>query len=451
MADTKKTVYVCNVCGYESSKWNGKCPGCDNWNTFEEEVRENKPIKRSSVRELTPPAAVSLDEIEINTPNQRMLTGLSELDRVFGGGIVIGSVSLIGGDPGIGKSTILLQLCHQLSDKNILYISGEESLSQLKLRANRLNIKNSGLKFLTQTEIEKITSVLNKENPQVVIIDSIQTMYSSQLSSIPGSVSQIKECALRLTEYAKANDITMFFVGHINKEGSIAGPKILEHMVDVVLYFEGDQNLSNRILRAVKNRFGSTNEIGVFDMTSEGLVCVANPSEALISGKPQNVPGSCTVAVMEGSRPLLSEVQALLVSAPYGNPRRTTNGIDPNRAAMLLAIIEKRAGLKVSLCDAFINVIGGLRFTEPSGDLAVVLAITSSYLDKPISDGLIAIGEVGLAGELRTVPYIENRIDEAMRLGFKTFIVPSHANVKKRDNIRIVSCKNIAEAIDAAI
>ncbi len=451
MAETKKTVYVCNMCGFVSPKWNGKCPGCGEWNTMDEEIRENKPVKRASLRDdynISTP--VKLDEIEV-ADSHRMVTGLSELDRVFGGGIVKGSVSLIGGDPGIGKSTILLQLCQCLSNTKILYISGEESLSQLKLRAKRLGVHSDNLKLLTQTEISKIMTVIDKESPEIVIIDSIQTTYSAEISSIPGSISQLKECALRLTDYAKSKDITMMFVGHINKEGSIAGPKVLEHMVDVVLYFEGDKNLSCRILRAVKNRYGSTNEIGIFDMTSNGLECVENPSISLLSGKPTNVPGSCTVAIMEGSRPILSEVQALLLQVPYGNPRRTSNGIDPNRAAMLLAVIEKRAGLRVSSCDTFINVIGGLRFTEPSGDVAIVLSIASSFLDKPVHEGLTAVGEVGLAGELRSVPYIENRIDEAVRLGYKEFIVPHSATIKKRDGVKITACKNIAEAIDSAI
>ncbi len=451
MAEVKKTVFICSTCGFESPKWNGRCPGCGEWNTMEEEVRETKSVKRVSNRdEYNVSKPVKLDEIEV-TDSHRMITGLTELDRVFGGGIVKGSVSLIGGDPGIGKSTILLQLCQCLTNTKILYISGEESLSQLKLRAKRLDVHSDNLKLLTQTEISKIMSVIEKELPEIVIIDSIQTTYSSEISSIPGSISQLKECALQLTDFAKTKDITMIFVGHINKEGSIAGPKVLEHMVDVVLYFEGDKNLSCRILRAVKNRFGSTNEIGIFDMTSKGLECVENPSVSLLSGKPSNVSGSCTVAMMEGSRPILSEVQALLLQVPYGNPRRTANGIDPNRAAMLLAVIEKRAGLRVSSCDTFINVIGGLRFTEPSGDVAIVLSIASSFLDKPVHEGLIAVGEVGLAGELRSVPYIENRIDEAVRLGYKEFIVPHSANVKMRQGVKIISCKNIAEAIDAAI
>ncbi len=448
-----KSLYVCSECGYESLQWYGKCPGCGAWNTLEEELREpEKKVKRADLRSNDGfSSAVSVKDIAF-TDSERMTTGLSELDRVFGGGIVRGSVSLIGGDPGIGKSTLLLQLCEYLSSYKILYISGEESLSQLKLRANRLGVKSNNLYFSTLTEVDKIVNLIGKESPKIVIIDSIQTIYTSDISSIPGSISQIKETALQLTDYSKTNDITTFFVGHINKDGAIAGPKVLEHMVDVVLYFEGDKNTSNRILRAIKNRFGSTNEIGIFDMTSQGLNEVKNPSSVLLAGRPENVSGTCVATILEGTRPILTEIQALLVKSSYAAPRRTASGIDINRAAMLLAVLEKRAGLKVSMEDVFLNSVGGLRLTETAVDLAICIAMASSLLDRSVKSNMVAIGEVGLAGEIRTVSCIEDRINEAVRLGFTDFIVSKHNKFKiSNPDINIIKVGSIAEAIDAAL
>ncbi len=454
MAEGKvKTVYVCNKCAYESIQWYGKCPGCGSWNTLEEEVRQpDKKIKRTDSRKDSENMrAIPVKDITF-TDAERMNTGRCELDRVFGGGVVKGSVSLIGGDPGIGKSTLLLQICEYLKQYKVLYISGEESLAQLKLRANRLGVKSDNLFFSTLTEVDKIIALLEKEKPQIAIIDSIQTVYSSEISSIPGSISQIKETALRLTDFSKSNNITTFFVGHINKDGAIAGPKVLEHMVDVVLYFEGDRNTSNRILRAIKNRFGSTNEIGIFDMTMEGLCEVKNPSSVLLSGRPENVSGTCVTTILEGTRPILTEIQALLVRSSYAAPRRTASGIDINRAAMLLAVIEKRAGLKVSMEDVFLNAVGGLRLTETAVDLAICIAMASSLLDRSVKPNLVAIGEVGLAGEIRAVSCIEDRINEAARLGFTHFIVSKHNKINiSNPDITISKVENIAQAIDVAL
>jgi len=456
MAEKTKSIYVCNECGYESLKWYGKCPGCDSWNTLIEELRipeKEKKIKRETSRIHTDDTtSINVNEICF-TDDIRYNTGLSELNRVFGGGIVRGSVSLIGGDPGIGKSTLLLQICEFLGDNlKILYVSGEESLSQLKLRAKRLSVKSKNLFLLAHTNIEKITDIIDKDKPDIVMIDSIQTLYSPDISSIPGSVSQIKECALRLTDIAKSKDITVILVGHINKEGAIAGPKVLEHMVDTVLYFEGDRNQIYRILRASKNRFGSTNEIGIFEMSDSGLIEVLNPSSMLLAGRPSNVSGTCVVSILEGTRPILAEVQSLLIQTNYGMPKRTANGIDQNRVSMLLAVLEKRAGLRISTCDVFVNVIGGLKLFEPSSDLAVCLSMASSFLNKPIDDTLVSIGEIGLGGEVRSVSSVESRILEAKRLGFKKFIIPHYNKIEKPiEDIEILPVKHIAEAIDIAL
>ncbi|MDP4152271.1 MAG: DNA repair protein RadA [Bacillota bacterium] len=454
MSEKTKSVFVCSECGYESLRWYGKCPGCESWNTLTEEIRtpeKEKKIKRETARGSTIQHSVSVNEISF-TDNIRFDTGLSELNRVLGGGAVKGSVTLIGGDPGIGKSTLLLQICEFLGNScKILYISGEESLGQLKLRAHRLGVTSDNLFLLAQTNIEHITDTISKDKPDIVIVDSIQTVYSPEISAIPGSISQIRECSLRLTDLAKSTDLTVFLVGHINKEGAIAGPKVLEHMVDTVLYFEGDKNQSYRILRSSKNRFGSTNEIGVFDMETDGLKEVVNPSLMLLSGRPQNVPGTCVVSVLEGTRPILAEIQALLVQTNYGMPRRTATGIDQNRVSMLLAVLEKRAGLRISTCDVFVNVIGGLRLFEPSSDLAVCLSMASSFFDRPVDDTLVSIGEIGLAGEVRSVSGLESRISEATRLGFKRFIVPKFNKLPPIDGVEIFQVKNIAEAIEIAL
>ncbi len=452
---SKKTHYVCSECGYESAKWYGRCPACNNWNCLVEESRVPQiPSALGGRTSLAVPAARAVPVGELSfSDEQRFGTGLSEFDRVLGGGLVGGSVVLIGGDPGIGKSTLLLQVCEYLGrGSRVLYISGEESPNQIKLRARRLGVASQNLLILTETDIDNILSAVEQEKPEIVIVDSIQTVHNEALSSIPGSVAQIRECTQRLTQVAKTRGIAFFLVGHVNKEGSIAGPKVLEHMVDAVLYFEGDNNLTYRILRAAKNRFGSTNEIGIFEMAENGLAEVENPSLMLLSGKPKNVSGTCAVSVMEGTRPIFAEVQALVAGVSYGNPRRTTSGVDYNRAAMLLAVLEKRAGYKLSACDAYINVIGGLRLTEPSSDLAVVLAVASSYKDVPIDDGLVAVGEVGLAGELRSVRGAESRILEAKRLGFARFILPWHSRPQKAiPGIELFPVKNIVEAINVIL
>lgn len=451
-----KTVFVCNACGFQTTKWYGKCPGCEEWNTLEETVeREEKSANRytSFGRDSAPAAeAVSIRDLTISD-EIRYKTGIMELDRVFGGGVVKGSVILLGGDPGIGKSTILLQICEQLGKGGkILYISGEESLGQLKLRAERLEVNSDNLYLLAETDVDTVLATVEKEKPIAVIIDSIQTMQSRELSAIPGSVSQIKECANCIISMAKTKNITTFLVGHVNKEGTIAGPKVLEHMVDTVLYFEGDGNLNYRLLRSAKNRFGSTNEIGLFEMRDNGLAEVENPSKMLLSGKPEHVSGTCAICVMEGTRPIFAEVQALITKTVYGTPQRTVSGMDRNRVSMLLAVLEKRLMMNVSGCDAFVNVIGGLRLGEPSSDVAAVIAIASSYQDKPVSDDLVAIGEVGLAGELRSVRGIELRIAEAKRLGFSRVIIPYHNKLSRPfEGIEVLPVKNIGEAIALAL
>lgn len=446
-----KSVFICSECGYESPKWYGKCPSCNNWNTMNEEVvpkaEASSMLKRQSV--YTKP--VSITEIS-TTDEHRYVTGISELDRVLGGGIVKGSLILLGGDPGIGKSTILLQICRQLTKElKILYVSGEESKRQLKLRAARLCAENDNLLVLTETDAQVVAEVIREDKPDIVMIDSIQTMSISELSSSPGSVTQVRECTNYLMRVAKGLDIPMFIVGHVNKEGSIAGPKVLEHIVDAVLYFEGDKQMSYRILRAVKNRFGSTNEIGVFQMSENGLEEVQNPSMMLLSGRPKNVSGTCVACTMEGTRPILAEVQGLVSASPFGNPRRMSTGFDYSRMSLIVAVLEKRAGYYFSNTDVYINVVGGLRLDEPATDLAVAMALISSLKDTPISDNAIAFGEIGLAGEIRSVSHAQERINEASRLGFNRIIIPFNnmKNVKAPIDIQLIGVKNIREAFDA--
>ena len=453
-----KTMFYCTECGNETAKWAGKCPACGAWNTIVEQPEKPKFLSKSagkatqsaglSVRRACPVTDLESDE-EIRFP-----TGMGELDRVLGGGAVKGSLVLVGGAPGIGKSTLMLQICSKLCEfSKVLYVSGEESEHQLKLRAKRLRVDGRDLFVLSETSLGDLVESVTTEQPDVLIVDSIQTLYNDALDSPAGSVSQVKDCTMALMQLAKGQGITVFVIGHVNKEGSIAGPKVLEHMVDCVLYFEGDQHTSYRILRAAKNRFGATNEIGVFEMRDEGLVEVENPSEMLLSGRPDDAPGTCVACVMEGVRPVLAEIQALLVTSAGGNPRRTSNGFDYNRAAMLLAVLEKRGGLKVSACDAYLNIIGGLSLDEPAADLAAILALASSYLDRPIPNDLVAIGEVGLTGELRTVNQLAQRISEVHRLGFRQCLIPAHRaeTLSAPDGLRLIPAHNIGEAIRAAL
>lgn len=446
-----KSVYICSECGYESPKWYGKCPSCGNWNTMNEEVISKTDTPAALKRQAVYTKPVSITEIS-TTDEHRYITGISELDRVLGGGIVKGSLILLGGDPGIGKSTILLQICKRLTESlKILYVSGEESKRQLKLRAARLDAENDNLMVLTETDAQVVAEVIREDKPDLVMIDSIQTMSISELSSSPGSVTQVRECTNFLMRVAKSLDIPMFIVGHVNKEGSIAGPKVLEHIVDAVLYFEGDKQMSYRILRAVKNRFGSTNEIGVFQMSENGLEEVQNPSMMLLSGRPKNVSGTCVACTMEGTRPILAEVQGLVSASAFGNPRRMATGFDYSRMSLIVAVLEKRAGYYFSNTDVYINVIGGLRLDEPATDLAVAMALISSLKDMPIAENSIAFGEIGLAGEIRSVSHTQERVNEASRLGFNRIIIPYNnlKNVKNPEDVQIIGVKNIREAFDA--
>ncbi|MBQ3050110.1 MAG: DNA repair protein RadA [Oscillospiraceae bacterium] len=456
MATAKqKVIYVCTECGYESAKWNGKCPECGEWNTFSEEVREQtKPAaagKNSYAAALVSDQdAVPIDDIDI-TDELRYDVGISELNRVLGGGLVKGSAVLLGGDPGIGKSTLLLQVCGKLCGKmKVLYISGEESRTQIKLRAKRLGVGGQNLLVANKTDLSAVLALVDNIKPDVVMVDSIQTISSEAISSSPGSVSQVKECALMITRQAKMAGIPVILVGHVNKDGGIAGPKVLEHIVDTVLHFEGDRNYAYRVLRAEKNRFGSTNEIGLFEMRSGGLVDVENPSQALLSERPHGVSGNCVCCTMEGSRPILAEVQALVTKTGFGQPRRTSTGFDFNRTALIIAVIEKRIGYFLGGMDTYINVVGGLRLDEPACDLPVALAVLSGLTDTVISDRLIAFGEIGLAGELRSVSNVEARVHEAIRQGFDCCILPEQCvrvlpeNLKKR--IRLFGVKNLYEA-----
>ena len=447
-----KSVYICSECGYESPKWYGKCPSCGEWNTMNEEIKESVKASAAS-RTHTSAYAPPVNIREISTSDEiRYKTGSAELDRVMGGGIVKGSLILLGGDPGIGKSTILLQICEHLGRSlRILYVSGEESKRQLKLRAERLGVDSDNLFILTQTDVELVCETIRQDKPDLVMIDSIQTMSLSELNSSPGSVTQVRESTNCFMRTAKSMDIPMIVVGHVNKEGSIAGPKVLEHVVDAVLHFEGDRQMSYRILRAVKNRYGSTNEIGVFEMTDEGLREVENPSLMLISGRPKNVSGTCIACAMEGTRPILAEIQALAASTGFGNPRRMCTGFDYNRMNMIIAVLEKRAGYYFTNTDAYINVVGGLRLDETAVDLAVAIALISSLKDVPVNENAIAFGEIGLAGEIRSVSHVQQRINEAVRLGFTKIIVPSHnhKDITKIYGAEIVPVKNVRQAFEA--
>ena len=452
MANKKKTVYVCSECGHESANWSGKCPACGTWNTMKELNLDSRPAAKGSGSGAFRPKPKKMSQLDTEE-EIRFATGISEFDRVLGGGAVLGSLNLVGGAPGIGKSTLLLQMCASLEPgRRILYVTAEESERQLKLRAQRLEVNNEELYVLAETELESVLAAVEDIEPDILILDSIQTVASSEVDSAPGSVTQVRECTMKLMRLAKERGITVFVVGHITKEGCIAGPKVLEHMVDCVLYFEGERSTSFRILRAAKNRFGSTNEIGVFEMNEEGLRCVENPSELLHSGRPANSPGTCVACVIEGTRPILAEVQALVTPSNY-NAARRSNGIDYNRAAMLLAVLEKRGGLPVGSCDAYINVVGGLTLEEPAADLATVLAAASSYLDRPLGADLAAIGEIGLAGEIRSVGGLNQRLSEIGRLGFTRCVIPAHIRQEIRcpEGLQLIRVKNIGEAVGAVM
>lgn len=452
-----KSVFVCSECGFESAKWNGICPSCSQGNTMVEELRDSSFQKKGTIPKFDSSKISQVSINSINTDEEtHYSTGFKELDRVFGSGIVKGSLSLLGGTPGIGKSTLLLQICKHL-DKSlkILYVSGEESKRQIKMRASRLGIQNENLFLMTETNINLVASEAEFTHPDLLIIDSIQTMSSPDSSSIPGSVSQVKECTNVLLKLSKSLDITIIVVGHVNKDGAIAGPKVLEHMVDCVLYFEGDNQTSYRVLRTVKNRHGSTNEIGVFCMDKEGLKEIENPSEMLLAGKPEGVSGICVACVMEGTRPILTEVQGLVTSTNFGNPRRMSTGFDYNRMALILAVLEKRAGYYFSSVDTYINVVGGIKLEEPAADLPVAISLVSSLKDEVINGDVTAFGEIGLAGEIRAVSNAELRIKEASKLGFKKCIIP-HPNLnsisnKKDYNIKIVGVRTVRQAVEEAL
>lgn len=447
-----KTVFVCSQCGWESAKWYGKCPSCGEWNTLNEEIAASSSSSGSKTAARAS-SSVKLHEIK-GESSARISTGIGEFDRVLGGGIVQGSLVLISGDPGIGKSTILLQICQFLGQsKKILYVSGEESANQIKLRSDRLGVHTDSLSILAQTDAGTIVETIKSEKPDVVIIDSIQTMNYDECTSSPGSVTQVRECTNIFMHTAKNFGIPVFIVGHVNKDGAIAGPKVLEHIVDTVLYFEGERNNSYRILRSAKNRFGSTNEIGVFEMHSDGLYEVENPSLLMLSGRPKNTSGTCVACIIEGSRPILAEVQGLVTPSGFGNPRRMATGFDYNRMAMLLAVLEKRAGYNFSTMDTYINVVGGLYIDEPSADLTVAMALVSSLKDITIKENVIAFGEIGLAGEIRAVNNCEQRVAESARLGFDKCIIPFH-NYKSlskqlKINSDIIPVRNIREAFKA--
>ena len=454
MLKNKKTVYFCQECGYESSKWMGQCPGCKAWNTFVEETVSTKKSSSSgssSFQNLGKlPEPVRLKDISLSE-DERRLTKIGELDRVLGGGIVPGSLVLVGGDPGIGKSTLLLQVCRNLalSGSNVLYISGEESLRQIKLRAERIGEFNEKLQLLCETNLETIREVIERKKPDTVVIDSIQTMFHEDISSAPGSVSQVRESTNILMQIAKGQGVSIFIVGHVTKEGNVAGPRVLEHMVDTVLYFEGDRHASYRILRAVKNRFGSTNEIGVFEMRSTGLEEVKNPSEFMLNGKPSDTSGSIVACSMEGTRPILVEIQALVCQSNFGIPRRTAVGTDFNRVNLLMAVLEKKVGIHLAACDAYVNIAGGMKMTEPAIDLGISLAVVSSCKDIVIPDSVIAFGEIGLSGEVRAVSMAGQRVAEAKKLGFETVILPEvcRSATEKIKGIKLVYVSWIQDAI----
>lgn len=443
----QKTVFCCTECGNETLKWSGRCPVCGAWDSFKEVKLEKSGGKTAAVRSAKVPKLIS--ELD-NEEELRFSTGIGELDRVLGGGAVKGSIVLVGGAPGIGKSTLLLQLCGLVDEgQKILYVSGEESERQIKMRAQRLGVDGGKIYVIAETGLNEVLSAAERLEPDLVIIDSIQTMFDADVSSAPGSISQVRECTMAIMRQTKDRGYTTFVVGHINKEGSIAGPKVLEHMVDCVLYFEGERSTSFRILRAGKNRFGSTNEIGVFEMADNGLKELQNPSEILLSGRPDAAPGTCVTCVIEGSRPILAEIQALVAPSAYNSGRRSSNGIDYNRATLLLAVLEKRGGMALSGCDAYINVIGGLELDEPSADLATVLAIASSFRDKPLGADLAAVGEVGLSGEVRSINSLNMRLTEISRLGFKRCVIPAHIkdDIKAPQGLELIAVKDIREAI----
>lgn len=449
-----KTIFYCTDCGNEFPKWQGRCPSCGAWNTLEEYVE--KPIAAGKVKASHTGAIRPAQKLcELSGSDEiRFSTGMGELDRVLGGGAVAGSLVLVGGAPGIGKSTLLLQICNSLcADKTVLYVSGEESECQIKMRATRLGVAPERLFVLSETRLSDILESVEATKPDILIVDSIQTLYNENNDSLPGSVSQVKDCTMTMMQLSKTDGITVFVVGHINKDGNIAGPKVLEHMVDCVLYFEGDPNTSYRLLRAAKNRFGSTNEIGVFEMMDRGLVEVPNPSQMLLAGRPEGAPGTCVACVMEGTRPVLAEVQALVTKTTFNVPRRTADGFDFNRAALLLAVAEKRGGMKLSAFDAYVNVIGGLQLDEPAADLPVVLAVASSYRDAVIPADLAAIGEVGLTGEIRSVSQMSQRLGEVSRLGFKKVIIPKSGAEKLEipENLTVYRVRNLREAIEIAL
>lgn len=449
-----RTVFYCTSCGNETPKWVGRCPGCGAWNSLEEHIEKPASIahaKTAQIGSVRKPQRIA----ELDTDSEiRFSTGMGELNRVLGGGLVAGSLVLVSGAPGIGKSTLLLQICNSLCQgRRVLYISGEESERQLKLRAIRLGVSPDELFILSETRLSDVLEAVSEMKPDVLIIDSIQTLYNEENESSPGSVSQVKDCTMSMMHLSKAQGVTVFVVGHINKDGNIAGPKVLEHMVDCVLYFEGDQNTSYRLLRAAKNRFGSTNEIGVFEMMDCGLIEVPNPSQMLLAGRPEGATGTCVSCVMEGTRPVLAEVQALVTKTSFNVPRRTSDGFDYNRAVLLMAVAEKRAGMKLSAFDAYINVIGGLRLDEPGADLPVALAVASSYRDKPIPDDLVAIGEIGLTGEIRSVSHMNQRLQEVARLGFHKCIIPKRGAEKLEipESLTVYQVRNLREAIEVSL
>ena len=458
MAKAKTTAFFCKECGYESSKWLGQCPACRAWNTLVEEPvagtasaagKGRMSSDRGAGRAVAKPALLSEIRLE---QEDRISTGFKELDRVLGDGIVAGSLVLVGGDPGIGKSTLLLQVCRHLAaaGQKVLYISGEESLKQIKMRANRIGTVTGELRFLSETNLERIEAVIDQEKPQIVVIDSIQTMYREEITSAPGSVSQVRESTGVLMQIAKSRGIAIFVVGHVTKEGVVAGPRVLEHMVDTVLYFEGDRHASYRILRGVKNRFGSTNEIGVFEMREEGLVEVENPSEYMLDGRPQEASGAVVSCSLEGTRPILLEVQALVAETNFGMPRRTAAGTDYNRVNLLMAVLEKRSGVQLSSCDAYVNITGGIKIQEPAIDLGIVLAILSSFRNKALNPKMVAFGEVGLSGEVRAVSMAKQRVAEAEKLGFEECVVPyvSLEECKKGSKIRVIGVSSVQDAMD---
>lgn len=457
MAKKMTTVFFCQDCGYESSKWMGQCPGCKQWNTFVEETVSASQKRAGAGTGMGPAGggtaakAVPLNEIALKD-EEKILTHIGELDRVLGGGIVPGSLTLVGGDPGIGKSTLLLQMCRMLSDENrkVLYISGEESLKQIKLRAMRLGDFSESLLLLCETNLDSITESIRREKPEIVVIDSIQTVYSEEVSAAPGSVSQVREATGIFLRIAKGLGISVFIVGHVTKEGTVAGPRVLEHMVDTVLYFEGDRYAAYRLLRGVKNRFGSTNEIGVFEMRGEGLVEVQNPSEYMLSGRPEGASGSIVSCSMEGTRPILVEIQSLACHSSLGIPRRQANGTDYNRVNLLMAVLEKRVGIQLSDCDAYVNIAGGMKITEPAIDLGIAMAIVSSFKNRAIADSVIAFGEVGLSGEVRAVSQVKQRVAEARKLGFSICVVPKVCmdGLTDVEGVRVIGVSTVQDAID---